>query len=128
LPATPKPDRARQRFLKTSRLRQSRDFSLVRTHGRSVQGRHMRIGILLTPNPASAKVGFITSRRIGGAVIRTRARRRLREILRPFLRILPSGLLLVVVAKSGAATAPMAELQAEWLLLARRVSIVPAAE
>lgn len=88
----------------------------------------MRLGVLLTGESGCAKVGFITSRRIGGAVVRTRARRRLREIIRPFLEFLPAGLLLVVVGKSSAATAPFAELQGEWLLLARRVSIVPAAE
>ena len=33
------------------------------------------------------------------------------------------GLLIVIVAKSAAAEAPFADLQAEWLLLARRLSI-----
>jgi RNase P protein component len=38
------------------------------------------------------------------------------------------GASVVIVAKSGAATATFEELKSEWLLLARRLSILPSAE
>ena len=56
-------------------------------------------------------VGFTTTRRIGKAVVRNRARRRLREAV----RALPEGALLagrdyVFIARQGTATCPFAEL------------------
>jgi ribonuclease P protein component len=58
-------------------------------------------------------------------VIRNTVRRRLREIVRHTLHDIPCGLHLVIVAKSTAASATLEDLQAEWLLLCRRLSIFP---
>jgi ribonuclease P protein component len=57
-------------------------------------------------------------------VERNRVRRRLREICRLHRGLLAPGLLVVVVAKSSAAGASFAEMQEEWLILARRLSIL----
>ena len=73
-------------------------------------------------------MGLITSRRVGGAVARNRVRRRLREILKSCVTEIPDGYLVVVVAKSAAAEASFEQLKAEWLLLARRLSILPPLE
>jgi ribonuclease P protein component len=125
---TPKPDRVGQRFPKTARLRQTKDFTRVREHGKSSQARLIRIGLLRTGRVDSARVGIITSRRVGGAVIRNKVRRRLREILKSCIAQIPAGSLVVIVAKSAAAEAPFEQLKAEWLLLARRLSILPPLE
>lgn len=69
------------------------------------------------------RIGVVTSRRVGCAVVRNRTRRRLREIARADLPWISPGLLVVIVAKSTAAAAPFDDLRAEWLLLARRLSI-----
>jgi ribonuclease P protein component len=67
----------------------------------------------------------VTSKRVGGAVDRNKTRRRLREIIRAVRPQLTSGFDIVVVAKSSAASASFDDLKAEWLLLARRLSILP---
>ena len=125
---TQKPDSAGQRFPKTARLRQTKDFAKVREHGKTSQSRLIRIGLLRTGADQPAKVGIITSRRVGGAVIRNKVRRRLREILKTCISQIPAGLLVVIIAKSTAAEVPFKQLQAEWLLLARRLSILPPLE
>ena len=125
---TQKPDPAGQRFPKTARLRQTKDFAKVREYGKTSQSRLIRIGLLRTGADQPAKVGIITSRRVGGAVIRNKVRRRLREILKTCVSQIPAGLLVVIVAKSTAAEVPFKQLQAEWLLLARRLSILPPLE
>jgi ribonuclease P protein component len=61
-------------------------------------------------------------------VTRNKIRRRLREIARASLPQITSGVFVVIVAKSGSAAAAFEELKAEWLLLARRLSILPASE
>jgi ribonuclease P protein component len=73
-------------------------------------------------------VGIITSRRVGGAVARNKVRRRLREILKSCITQIPAGFLVVIVAKSAAAEASFEQLKAEWLLLARRLAILPPLE
>ncbi|MFM8763600.1 MAG: ribonuclease P protein component [Spartobacteria bacterium] len=127
-PDTPRPDTAGQRFPKTARLRQTRDFTRVREHGKSAQARLIRVGCLRTGGVEPAKAGIITSRRVGGAVVRNKVRRRLREIIKTCLAQIPAGLLVVVVAKSAADGASFEQLKAEWLLLARRLSILPPLE
>lgn len=86
------------------------------------------MGCLRTGGVEPAKAGIITSRRVGGAVVRNKVRRRLREIIKTCLAQIPAGLLVVVVAKSAADGASFEQLKAEWLLLARRLSILPPLE
>ncbi len=62
------------------------------------------------------RVGFTATRRIGKAVIRNRARRRLREIVRqlPEGRLLP-GRDYVFIARAGTATARFSDLRGQLL-------------
>jgi len=89
-----------------------------------VQGRFLRLSAARDPGGSGTRFGLVTSRRVGGAVIRNRVRRRLREICRLHRRMLAPGWLVVVVAKSAAAEASFAELREEWLILARRLPIL----
>lgn len=122
-PATPRPDRLR--FPHAARIRLSREFALVRQEGRSVQGRLLRLSVVAEPGGGDTRFGFITSKRVGGAVVRNLIRRRMREICRQERPGILPGWLVVTVAKSAAATVGYAELREEWLLLARRLSILP---
>ncbi len=62
------------------------------------------------PDPVEARVGFVVSKAVGGAVVRTRVKRRLRAVLAERLALLPAGSLLVVRANPAAAEATSAEL------------------
>lgn len=57
-----------------------------------------------------ARVGFVVSRAVGGAVQRNRVRRRLRHLMRDRVRALPAGASLVVRAQRAAAGSPGADL------------------
>jgi len=96
----------------------------VRSEGRSVQGRFLRLSAAPDPAGGGTRVGLVTSRRVGAAVIRNRVRRRLREICRLHRAMLAPGWLIVVVAKSAAGKASFSELRDEWLILARRLPIL----
>lgn len=61
----------------------------------------------------SARVGFVVSRQLGGAVARNRIRRRLRHLVRERLTRLPAGSLLLVRARPAAAEATYAVLGAD---------------
>jgi ribonuclease P protein component len=79
------------------------------------------LGALRLANEKSFRVGFVTSRRIGGAVVRNRVRRRLREIVRRDQHSLPDGVWIVVIARPAAAKANYAALEKEWRRLVERL-------
>jgi ribonuclease P protein component len=81
-------------------------------------------GVLKTGDDAPFRSGFVTSKRIGGAVVRNRVRRRLREIVRKHQHALRGGVWLVLVARPAAARASYSALEDEWLRLAKRTSIL----
>jgi len=99
----------------------------VREGGKVVQGRLLKLALFCPRPEGIAKTGIITSKRVGGAVVRNKVRRRLRELVRHSRAHFPAGSLIVAIAKPAAAAASFEELRGEWLLLARRLSIVPAA-
>ena len=85
------------------------------------------LGVLTDAPPRGegpTRIGFITSKRVGGAVVRNTVRRRLREAVRGTRPQLCAGCWLVLVARHPAARASAAELADEWLRLARRASIL----
>lgn len=59
------------------------------------------------------KIGFIVSRAVGSAVVRNRARRRLKHLAAGYLHVLPRGSLLVLRANPPAATASHVDLATE---------------
>jgi ribonuclease P protein component len=62
---------------------------------------------------APTRLGVVASRRIGGAVVRNRAKRLLRELFRLHRSELPAGLDLVVVAHGSIAGRRLADLERE---------------
>lgn len=117
----------RLRFPKVARLATAGEFRRVKEQGRSWPGRFMVLGLLTDAAETPARIGLITSRRVGGAVVRNRVRRLLRESVRPVRPLLRANCWVVLIARHTAARATLAELSAEWLRLARRASILPAA-
>lgn len=108
------------RFPAGRRLKLSREFARVRKEGKTVRGKFLLLGVLPTGETGSMRAGFVTSRKVGGAVVRNRVRRRLREVVRRHQHEIAEGLWLVLVARPAAAQASSAELEREWLQLAWR--------
>ena len=121
-------DETRQSFAfsKSRRLTRSAEFLRVRSEGSVHRGSLMILGVLEagTDSQSPARAGFVTSKRIGGAVVRNRVRRRLREIVRRNQHELRRGIWLVVIARPVAARASYRALEDEWLRLAKRAFIL----
>lgn len=113
-------------FPKSRRLTRPSEFDLVKKNGRVQRGRFVLLSVLETNDGARFRAGFITSRAVGSAVVRNRVRRRLREIVRKRQREILDGNWIVTIARTSAATASYQELEAEWLRLAKRASILAA--
>ena len=84
----------------------------------------MVLGILKGQGSEPARVGLVTSRRVGGAVTRNGIRRRMREIVRHARPQLIPGLWMVVVAKRLAADAEFGALRDEWTQLALKAGCI----
>lgn len=119
------PETMRHTFPAGAHLRFSTEFRAVRERGRAATGRFLIVSALSgAGGDGAARVGIITGRRIGGAVVRNRVRRRLREIVRRARPSLVPGLWVVLVARAGAAVCGQRALADEWLRLASRLSIL----
>jgi ribonuclease P protein component len=95
--------RPRESYGAADRLHQRREFLTLQKNGARYQTAHfvMYAG-QLGPDERS-RLGITVSRRIGGAVVRNRTKRRVRESYRrTFKWMLPEGLALVVIARDGA--------------------------
>jgi len=105
---------------RTQRLRASEFQSVFQQRGRRVE----RGGFvaLWQPRGGQGKVGFAVGRRIGGAVQRNRARRRMREAYRRAGAARASGVDLVFVARTAVLTCAFADLIREMEHAMREVA------
>lgn len=111
-------------FPKSARLARASEFQRLKREGESFHGKFMVLSVLKNSPDAAVRIGFITSRRVGGAVVRNRVRRRLREIVRKDRPGILAGTWLTLIARQAAAGATYQLLSAEWQQLARRSSIL----
>lgn len=111
-------------FPKARRLTRASEFERVKRDGLVQRGKLLTLSATVVDNSGLCRVGLITSRRLGNAVVRNRVRRRLREIVRQHQHDLRQDLWIVLVARRDAATASYHAMEDEWLRLARRASIL----
>jgi ribonuclease P protein component len=107
-------------------LSRASEFQRLKREGESFHGKFMVLSVLKNLPDAEVRVGLITSRRVGGAVLRNRVRRRLREIVRAARPEIVAGTWLTLIARQAAARATFQHLRAEWQQLARSSSILAA--
>jgi ribonuclease P protein component, eubacterial len=111
-------------FPKTRRLTHRSEYERVKRNGITQRGKLLMLNAMPMENSGPWRAGFVTSGRVGGAVVRNRVRRRLREIVRRHQHELRQGVWFVIIARHEAATASYGALEDEWLRLARRASIL----
>jgi ribonuclease P protein component len=111
-------------FPRAQRLTQASEYERVKRDGFSRRCKLLIANVVSVKNSGPCRVGLVTSRRIGGAVVRNRVRRRLREIVRRHQHKLREGFWIVLVARPDAADASYRALEHEWLRLATRASIL----
>ncbi|HYD19703.1 MAG TPA: ribonuclease P protein component [Patescibacteria group bacterium] len=85
-------------------IKASPDFQRIARQGRRWSGSAFIMQLLKTDDGSPFRLGLTASRKVGNAVIRNRAKRRLRELVRLQLKLRAlAGFDLVIVAKTAAA-------------------------
>ncbi|HMB69964.1 MAG TPA: ribonuclease P protein component [bacterium] len=88
-------------FPKEERVRRSPEFTRIFRDGKQVRGRFLTARWIADPPTDLCRVGFAAGKRLGGAVIRNRLKRRMREAYRRNKRELTCrGIAIVFVASS----------------------------
>jgi ribonuclease P protein component len=120
--STPLP--AAQTFSRQRRIKHGRDFSRVKVRGRRAVHGCLIANWLTLPRGSSSRLGVVTSRALGGAVVRNRARRLLRESFRRHQHQLDQPVDLVLVARSSIVGRKLAEVEKDYLGVLHRAQLL----
>lgn len=112
---------------RSRRITNRGEFQRVRAEGQSVQGRFLVLGYLADESLGEPfRLGLITTKRLGNAVVRNRVRRRLRGIIQRTGERILNPHWLVLIARGAAATATSEQLEKEWKWMLRRAPLLDA--
>ncbi len=111
------------RLPRERRVTRGRDFLRARA-----EGRRLAVGCLalnwVEASGGATRLGVITSRRIGGAVIRTRARRLLREAFRRHQHRIARAVDVVLVARQSIVGLPFSGVESDFLTALKRADLL----
>jgi ribonuclease P protein component len=105
------------------RLTRSEDFKRVRRSGKSY-AHPLVVLIVQTHDQPRVKIGVAAGRTVGTAVYRNRAKRLLREAMRPLIPNIVSSLDLILIARPGLVSATLEETRQALLNLLNRAKIL----
>ena len=103
-------------------LKRHKEFRYTYARGRS-QSASLFTLVYARSRNESVRVGFSVSKRVGNAVQRNRAKRRMRAALTPMLGCIAGGFNVIFVAKPDVPEAPFAELGKQMETLLRRAGL-----
>lgn len=117
-------DRPALSLPRSMRLRFGRDFAGLRQ-----QGQRLAAGCLIAnwrtlPGGTASQLGVITSRKLGPAVVRTRARRLLRETFRLHQHDLRQPVMMVLVARASIVGKQLSVVERDFLWAMRRAGLL----
>lgn len=115
------PEAARVRFKHgpERRVRRRAEFLRIQAVGERASTRHFVLLVARrevapgAPLPPS-RLGVVVTKKVGNAVQRSRVKRLCREAFRTWPDLVPDGIDLVVIARTGAHELDLAKVQAEW--------------
>ena len=112
------------------RLTRSEDFKRVRRIGKSYAHPLVVLVAQASESPHPVHVGVAAGKTVGTAIQRNRAKRILREAMRPLLReaSIPADWDIALIARPALVSATLEDVRAALIHLLRRAQILPADE
>ena len=97
------------------RIKRRADFLRVQSIGQRAMAAHFVLLVAAREVAgACARLGIVVTKKIGNSPQRNRIKRVCRECFRAWPGLVPDGIDLVVIARSGAAELGLADVRAEW--------------
>jgi len=110
-------------FARSSRIKLPGDFARAKAKGQRVVCGCIIANVLARPEGAASRLGVVTSKKIGNAVARSRARRLLRESFRLHQPDLARAVDLVLVARPSIAGRKFADVEKDFLQVLRQARL-----
>ena len=107
------------RFRRADRLLKRREYRRVYTNGVRASGRWLIV--FAVPSESRGRLGVTASRKVGGSVVRSRCKRRIRELYRLHRADMVPQAELVINARKGCENAPWNDLVTEFKSCLRRI-------
>jgi len=102
------------RFPARFRVRKRPEFLSIQERGQRVSTARFVLILSASRAPDSPRLGITASRRVGNAVVRSRAKRLIREAFRATRELWPVGIDLVVIVKRAPGESKLASVVSEW--------------
>ena len=112
------------RLPQSMRLKQGRDFLYIKQRGQRLAAGCLIANWTASPAGSGSRLGVITSRKLGSAVTRSRARRLLRETFRLHQHDLRQPVRMVLVARSSILGKQRADVERDFLTALRRAKLL----
>lgn len=109
------------RFPRRFRLRKRKHFLRTQRRGHRITAGHVFV-FMAEHRTMYSRFGFTVSKKVGGAVVRNRVRRRLKEIIRLNRHAFPQRHCFVIIARPEAAQADYTSLQHDLLNIAKQAN------
>ena len=114
----------RLRLTRAMRIRQRRDFARLRQNGQRIAVGSLVLNWKELPNNSLSRMAVITTKKLGPAIIRTRARRLLRECFRLHQHDLRAPLEMVLVARRGMLCKKLTVVESDYLFALRSANLL----
>jgi ribonuclease P protein component len=111
-----RPSKKGQEYPRSARIVRKADFDAVYRDGKRRSNSHFTVFLKANHLPQS-RFGFSIKRALGGAVVRNRMRRRIREVVRLHREEISAGWDFVIHPKANVQSAPFAALETDLLRL-----------
>ena len=112
------------RLPQSMRLKHRRDFTELKQQGQRLAAGCLIANWTASPAGSGSRLGVITSRKLGSAVTRSRARRLLRETFRLHQHHLRQPVRMVLVARSSILGKQRAEVERDFLSALRKAKLL----
>ena len=112
------------RLPQSMRLKQRRDFTELKQQGQRLAAGCLIANWTASPAGSGSRLGVITSRKLGSAVTRSRARRLLRETFRLHQHDLRQPVRMVLVARSSILGKNRTEVERDFLSALRKAKLL----